>query len=204
MTINIFNALDVLPQPWKNGGGKTRELLTWPSANEWTIRISLADIDADGAFSTFPETLRWFSVVEGAGVHLNFSNQPIALSRDSQPFAFDGLQTPYCRLVNGSTRDLNLMVKRQAINSTEMTVVKNTGDNIPETWHAKYQICALFTTVAGLWSNDRESKSLNPYDFLCSIDHGPQIWSFTADEPITLIGNQENRAWWLGANASEI
>ena len=33
---------DVEPKPWRNGGGITRELLAWPHASEWRIRISVA------------------------------------------------------------------------------------------------------------------------------------------------------------------
>lgn len=29
-------ALDTVPrQPWRNGGGSTRELLAWPDATDW-------------------------------------------------------------------------------------------------------------------------------------------------------------------------
>jgi environmental stress-induced protein Ves len=204
MTISLCNALDFSPKSWRNGGGKTRELLAWPNGENWRIRISLADIDADGVFSSFPETKRWFSVVDGGGVNLRFADQNIALTTSSDPFAFDGAQPPYCSLINGSTRDLNLMVKRRAMSNSEMTVVINTADRSQDTWAAKYRISALLTTVAGHWTNGQESRHLNPYDFLCAVDHNHQTWSFIPEEPNTLIGNRANRVWWLGANASEI
>lgn len=59
----------VEPQPWRNGGGTTRELLAWPrGAAEWQLRISVADITRDGAFSRFDGIDRGFAVVDGAGV----------------------------------------------------------------------------------------------------------------------------------------
>ena len=58
------------PQPWRNGGGVTRELLAWPDGGDWRVRVSVADIDADGPFSAFPGVERWFAVLEGAGVAL--------------------------------------------------------------------------------------------------------------------------------------
>ncbi len=44
------DASTATPVPWKNGGGVTRELLRLPagSGDDWTLRISVADIAADG------------------------------------------------------------------------------------------------------------------------------------------------------------
>jgi len=41
------------PSPWKNGGGTTRELLAWPDPQDWTLRLSVAQVEADGPFSRF-------------------------------------------------------------------------------------------------------------------------------------------------------
>ena len=43
-----IDANAVAPQPWRNGGGRTRELLAWPDAQAWSVRISLAEIEAEG------------------------------------------------------------------------------------------------------------------------------------------------------------
>lgn len=107
---------DCPPQPWKNGGGVTRELLTWPSADDWQLRISVADITKDGAFSRFDGVQRTFAVIEGAGVTLQFEETLRVITKDSEPLIFDGAEMPHCKLVNGATRDLNVMCKtgRQA------------------------------------------------------------------------------------------
>ena len=47
-------AADVVPTPWRNGRGRTRELPAQPAGPDWTIRVSMADIDTDGPFSAFP------------------------------------------------------------------------------------------------------------------------------------------------------
>ena len=44
MTAWVTSADHVAPQRWRHGGGRTRELLAWPSAPHWMLRISLADI----------------------------------------------------------------------------------------------------------------------------------------------------------------
>jgi uncharacterized protein len=95
--------------PWKNGGGTTRELLAWPSADDWFIRVSVADVERDGPFSAFPDVERHFAVLEGEGVELESVG---AIRRTDAPVAFDGAETRNCRLLAGATRDLNVMIRR--------------------------------------------------------------------------------------------
>jgi hypothetical protein len=59
---------DVPPQPWKNGGGTTRELLAWPRPPAGGCELSVAEVAADGPFSRFEGVQRWFAVLQGAGV----------------------------------------------------------------------------------------------------------------------------------------
>jgi len=101
------------PLPWKNGGGVTRELLRLPAdgGDDWTLRISVADIAADGPFSPFPGITRWFAVLEGAGVRLSFSDRTLNVRRGDAPLRFDGDDAPGCTLLDGATRDLNVMVR---------------------------------------------------------------------------------------------
>jgi uncharacterized protein len=106
------DASTATPVPWKNGGGTTRELLRLPaSGGDWTLRISLADIAADGPFSPFPGITRWFAVVEGAGVRLSFSERTLNILSGDSPLRFDGADAPGCTLLDGPTRDLNVMVR---------------------------------------------------------------------------------------------
>lgn len=114
-------------QPWRNGGGVTRELLAWAAprladtpegpqvqATDWAVRVSVADITQDGPFSAFPGIDRCFAVLEGDGVVLTLRGEDLHLTPDSDRLAFDGAQAPGCRLINGPTRDLNLMVRHSA------------------------------------------------------------------------------------------
>jgi hypothetical protein len=103
----------VAPVPWKNGGGVTRELLRLPAdgGDDWTLRISVADIAADGPFSPFPGVTRWFAVLEGAGVRLAFPERTLNVQRGDAPLCFDGADAPGCALLDGVTRDLNVMVR---------------------------------------------------------------------------------------------
>ena len=100
---------DAMAQPWRNGGGTTRELLVWRS-QPWTLRVSVADIERDGPFSAYPGVHRAFTVLEGAGVELSWAGTAQLLLAGDAPCHFDGAQAPGCRLLDGPTRDLNLMV----------------------------------------------------------------------------------------------
>ena len=111
MTLRLIHAQECAPQPWRNGGGQTRELLVWPPEGEWQLRISRADIAADGPFSAFPGVQRWFVLLSGEGVVLDFDNHGLALRPGDTPLAFAGAAAPGCRLMGGPVRDLNLMCR---------------------------------------------------------------------------------------------
>ena len=57
--------------PWKNGGGSTDEIATYPrgaglDAFDW--RVSIAHVASDGPFSRFPGVERTITLLEGAGM----------------------------------------------------------------------------------------------------------------------------------------
>ena len=133
----------VIPQAWRNGGGQTRELLRWPLDADapWQLRISLANIESNGPFSAFENVERWFAVVEGAGVVLSFADGKKRLSNTSAPLRFDGGAPPQCELIDGTTRDLNLMLQNS---SGQMHTAL---DRLA--WRPAAAQCGLFTAVAG-------------------------------------------------------
>ncbi len=103
---------EVVPAPWRNGGGSTRELIAWPDARDWTLRFSVADIERDGPFSPYPGVQRDFCVLSGAGVLLLWDDgRKQRLVESSAPLRFDGGDAPYAQLIDGPTRDLNLMLR---------------------------------------------------------------------------------------------
>jgi environmental stress-induced protein Ves len=73
---------DAPPRPWKNGGGSTRELRTWPpgaTTEDFDWRVSVADITAAADFSRFPGVRRRTAALQGAVV-LVIDGQPFQLS----------------------------------------------------------------------------------------------------------------------------
>ncbi|HEU4539125.1 MAG TPA: HutD family protein, partial [Polyangiaceae bacterium] len=67
-------SLDALPaQPWKNGGGTTREIAAMPpdaGTSGFAWRVSVAEIARPGPFSAFPGVDRQIVLLAGEGVRL--------------------------------------------------------------------------------------------------------------------------------------
>jgi uncharacterized protein len=114
MDLHLIDLHACTPQPWRNGGGLTRELLAWPRAEGWRLRVSVAHIARSGPFSAYPGVWRGFTVLHGAGVRLDLPDGPLTLTPADEPIAFDGEAAPGCHLIDGPTEDLNLMVQRDA------------------------------------------------------------------------------------------
>jgi environmental stress-induced protein Ves len=102
---------DVPASPWKNGGGTTQSLICWPSPSQWVFRMSVARIDSDGPFSEFMGVERWFAVLRGNGVTLQFPDRRVVLGHKDPALQFSGETACQCSLTRGPTLDFNLMVQ---------------------------------------------------------------------------------------------
>ncbi len=187
MTVRCIAVAGIAPQAWRNGGGRTRELLTWPAAGDWLLRISLADIDADGPFSVFPGTVRWLAVVEGAGVTLSFGQSGHRLGKGAAPLRFDAEEAPHCRLIDGSTRDLNLMLRG---GDGTMRAVEPA---VP--WRDSFAMRGLYAATPGRWSAAEESLEVGAGTLLWSDEAGALCapWRFAGRAPGAAVSG-----WWLG------
>lgn len=176
---------EVPAQPWKNGGGTTRELVAWPRREEWQVRVSVADIVSDGLFSAYPGVRRWFAVLEGAGIDLQVGNATHRLTRNAAPFLFDGAQPVRCRLIAGPTRDLNLML-RGTDGRLEIA-----GNGIA--WQPQARLAGLLTAVSGEYASGSTRIEVEPNSLLW-FDPAPESLTFTAGaRPAGVIG------WWIAA-----
>jgi uncharacterized protein len=176
----------VPPQPWRNGGGQTRELLAWPSAADWRCRISRADIGADGPFSAFAGVERWFTVLSGAGVVLSLPAGKQRLLAGSAPLCFDGADAPGCRLIDGPTLDLNLMSRKGR--GTMVSVVRG------QAWGDDGALRALYTTAGGRWHGSGHTLELPAHSLLWSDQAAGEPWRW---DPLEPQGPQTQGAWWL-------
>lgn len=119
MSTRVLRAGDYRRMRWKNGGGLTTELAAVPAgAESFDWRISIADVESDGAFSTFPGCDRHIALLEGAGMELQFaSGEPVRLERRLKFAQFPGEQAPHGRLLSGPVRDFNVIVRREAFSA---------------------------------------------------------------------------------------
>lgn len=109
MDTAIIRLADLPRQRWKNNGGWTHEIARG-GGEDWLWRVSVADVESDGAFSLFPGMLRELLILSGEGVALQFENgQTIALTPEQPRLRFDGDQPIYSRLLDGAVRDFNLI-----------------------------------------------------------------------------------------------
>ena len=53
MTPRAVSVDAIRPQPWRNGGGLTRELLAWPTPDTLNVRLSVADTGEATHLSTW-------------------------------------------------------------------------------------------------------------------------------------------------------
>ena len=113
---------------WKNGQGVTREIAREPaSGDSFLWRLSIAEVAADGAFSLFPGVDRTITLIQGAGMELDFAEAPAKrIDRPFMPFDFSGDWHCRCRLIDGPIRDFNLMVDRSTMRA-ETRVLRLAG-----------------------------------------------------------------------------
>ena len=188
MAARLIRLADAAPQPWRNGGGTTRELLAWPSAHAWRLRVSVADVARDGPFSPFPGVERWFAVLDGNGVELATGGQSHRLTADVPPMRFSGEAATTCRLLDGPTRDLNLMLRGMRGGM----FVAAAG----EPWRPRAAQCGLFAAVAGRCDGDAG----------CSVPAGSLLWFDPAPASLAFVAAAAGGTpvgWWLAATPLE-
>jgi environmental stress-induced protein Ves len=128
-SLTVLRADDHPRMPWANGGGTTYQVASSPHGagfDTFDWRVSLADIDASGPFSSFPGIDRMILVVAGAGVELDVDGRPVVLGPLDQ-LRFDGAAHTTCRLTSGPTKDLNVMTRRGRCNAA-LEVVTVAGE----------------------------------------------------------------------------
>jgi environmental stress-induced protein Ves len=175
----------VAPQPWRNGGGVTHELLAWPATPVWRLRISVAEIQRDGPFSAYPGVDRWFAVIEGAGVVLSFGGERQLLECGAAPLPFRGEDAPVCDLLAGATRDLNLMLRRGQGHGSMRSVVPD------EEWLSPAPLRALYSAEPlGLQIDDTDAAALASHTLVWTDQGTRHRWRVPAQ-------GAPPRAWWM-------
>lgn len=155
----LLSAADYRNMPWKNGGGTTCELFRLPHpqrADDFALRLSIAQVSQGGPFSHFPGVDRQLLLLRGAGMQLSFEGGRTArLDQLLQPIAFAGEQPVDCTLLDGPLQDFNLMVARDWGHAQLCVQRLDTGTalSLPAApWQLAYLVNGAMMSPAGMLS----------------------------------------------------
>ncbi len=116
----VLRAGDHRRMAWRNGGGTTAEIVRSPEGcadDDVDWRVSIADVEVGGPFSTFPGLDRVIVRLGIAPMLLTVDGVEHDLGRFS-PLAFPGESETVARVPGGTTQDLNLMTRRGRVLGT--------------------------------------------------------------------------------------
>jgi environmental stress-induced protein Ves len=115
--MRLIAAKDRQRTRWKNDGGWTTELARDPAGgDDFRWRVSIAEIESDGPFSSFPGIERDLLLLDGAGIELDIDGASTRrLTQRFERVHFAGEARVDCRLVAGPTRDFNVMARRDCV-----------------------------------------------------------------------------------------
>ena len=136
----VLTPADYRSTSWKNGGGRTTEIASYPHAaglDRFIWRASIADIERDGPFSAFPDVDRTRVLLQGAGLILSGVGEPLEVRAHYEPVKFAGDVALDCTLHGGPVRDFNLMVRRTQARG-ELAIVRGSAEAIAP---ARFQLC---------------------------------------------------------------
>jgi environmental stress-induced protein Ves len=113
--MEIIRFAELRSEPWRNGGGVTRELASHPKAasaqdGAWDWRVSIADLTKAGDFSAFPGMERVLTVVDGELLLLTVDGAEHPLEK-YRPFKFSGEAAAHGALPTGDIRNLNVITR---------------------------------------------------------------------------------------------
>lgn len=120
----VIPANEYRRERWRNQLGWTREIhaghLTDASADSpWDWRLSIAEIERDAEFSSFPGIDRELVLLSGNGVRLRFDDGEVhELHPPHERLRFAGERKLVGELIDGPTHDFNLMWRRERVRAS--------------------------------------------------------------------------------------
>lgn len=114
----VIPANEYRRERWRNQMGWTREIYRSPEEGEWDWRLSIAEIERDSAFSSFPGVERELVLLSGNGLRLRFEDGELhELHPPHGKLRFAGERVVTGELMDGPTQDFNLMWRRDRVHA---------------------------------------------------------------------------------------
>ena len=163
--LGVVRFAELAAVPWRNGGGVTREVVSvlgsGPQGFDW--RISIADVNEPGPFSSFPGVARIITVIEGEGMDLVIDGveHPLGLY---EPLSFDGASRASCSRLAGPVRDLNVMTRSDRLAGT--VAIRDLSQTRPIAVDGS-QVLVLLTGSAVVVGADGSRAELAVLDAVC-------------------------------------
>lgn len=164
-------------RPWKNGRGTTQEIIVWPegAGDQFTWRISLADLKDSGAFSVYPEMNRILVVIEGKEIELTSDGNNLTLPLMT-PHSFDGARETHSE-VKAIGRDFNLMLRKG----------KATGKITVHSGRRTFQVTTRFFGVFSTETFQVDDDVINGNDFFLVSDENNKAIRVESREKYLII-----------------
>ncbi|KIQ97071.1 HutD family protein [Lysobacter sp. A03] len=116
MNSHVIPAADYRRERWRNGLGWTSEISRGGGDPDWDWRMSIAEIDADAAFSRFLGIDREICLLSGGGVDLCFDDGTRhGLEPPHGRHRFQGERALQAELRDGPVQVCNLMWRRDRV-----------------------------------------------------------------------------------------
>lgn len=147
----LVRASELRKEPWKNGGGSTKELMRLPanaSLDNFDWRISIAEVKTEGPFSIFPNIERNITLLKGESMVLNnnITGQAHTLN-PLCPYDFSGEDDISATLPHGETEDFNVMVRQDSGLHAQVQLLQGTHQlhigNKPQLLYCAVGSCRL-------------------------------------------------------------
>ena len=172
--MQIIRFAELKAEPWRNGGGVTRQLASRPSAADgedgqdgsWDWRVSIADVTRAGDFSPFPGMERLLTVIEGDLLLLTIggAEHPVEKYR---PFRFDGGAATAGALPTGDIRNLNVITRAGAYKAYT-SIIELSKKRSKPLWDG--QLAVLLQGQATVADATHGPEALDRYDAVVGSD----------------------------------
>lgn len=175
--MEIIRFADLKTEPWRNGGGVTRQIAGHSGAGSghdggWDWRVSIAEVSKAGDFSPFPGMERVLTVVEGDLLLLTVdgAEQPLEKYR---PFRFPGGAATTCALPTGDVRNLNVITRAGSYKGFT-SIIELSKKRAHPLFAGQLGVLLQGQATAG--GETREPEALGRYDTVVGSDSGtPEV-----------------------------